>query len=82
MVLRGTSSVYGETFEKRPLLPNPGVRLKFYTQWSFSSILEIFNVFLWLKFSPSLALNKIEHFSKVSWYLIRPRKTIEFRKID
>jgi hypothetical protein len=28
--------------------------------------LEILNVFLWLKFSPSLALNKIEHFSKVS----------------
>jgi hypothetical protein len=30
------------------------------------SILEIFNIFLWLKFSPSLTLNKIEHFSKVS----------------
>jgi hypothetical protein len=29
-------------------------------------ILKILNVFLWLKFSPSLALNKIEHFSKVS----------------
>jgi len=28
-------------------------------------ILEILNVFLWLKFSPSLNLNKIEHFSKV-----------------
>ena len=28
--------------------------------------LEILNVFLWLKFSPSLDLNKIEHFSKVS----------------
>jgi len=29
-------------------------------------ILKIPNVFLWLKFSPSLALNKIGHFSKVS----------------
>jgi len=29
-------------------------------------ILKILNVFLWLKFSPSLALNKNEHFSKVS----------------
>jgi len=29
-------------------------------------ILKILNVFLWLKFSPSLNLNKIEHFSKVS----------------
>jgi hypothetical protein len=28
--------------------------------------LEILNVFLHLKFSPSLNLNKIEHFSKVS----------------
>ena len=29
-------------------------------------ILKILNVFLWLKFSPSLALSKIEYFSKVS----------------
>jgi hypothetical protein len=29
-------------------------------------ILEILNVFLWLKFSPSLTLNKIEHFETVS----------------
>ena len=29
-------------------------------------ILEIFNIFLLLKFSPSLYLNKIEHFSKLS----------------
>ena len=29
-------------------------------------ILEILNVFLWLKFSPFLALNKIERFAKVS----------------
>jgi hypothetical protein len=29
-------------------------------------ILKILNVFLRLKFSPSLALNKIGHFSKVS----------------
>ena len=32
-------------------------------------ILKILNVFLRLKFSPSLALNKIEHFSKVSWLM-------------
>ena len=31
------------------------------------SILEIFNIFLRLKFSPSLYSNKIEHFSKVSF---------------
>jgi hypothetical protein len=29
-------------------------------------ILEILNVFLWLKFSPSLFLNKIEHFETAS----------------
>jgi hypothetical protein len=29
-------------------------------------ILEILNVLLWLEFSPSLTLNKIGHFSKVS----------------
>ena len=28
-------------------------------------ILKILYVFLWLKFSPSLNLNEIEHFSKV-----------------
>jgi hypothetical protein len=35
-------------------------------------ILKILNVFLWLKFLPSLKLNKIEHFSKVSniWKLL------------
>jgi hypothetical protein len=32
-------------------------------------ILKILNVFLWLKFSPSLNLNKNEHFSKVSLHL-------------
>jgi hypothetical protein len=29
-------------------------------------ILEIFNIFLWLKSSRTLILNEIEHFSKVS----------------
>jgi len=29
-------------------------------------ILKISNIFLWLKFSPSLNLNKIEHSAKVS----------------
>ena len=33
-------------------------------------ILEILNVFLWLKFSPFLTLTKIEHFSKVSLPLL------------
>ena len=32
-------------------------------------ILEILNVFLWLKFSPSLILNKIEHFETASCVL-------------
>jgi len=35
------------------------------------SILKIFNIFLWLKFSLSLTLNKIEHFSKVSFIVRR-----------
>jgi len=34
------------------------------------SILEIFYIFLWLKFSPSLNLNKNYHFSKVSPYVV------------
>jgi hypothetical protein len=34
-------------------------------------ILKILNVFLWLKFSPSLALNKIERFSEVSICTLR-----------
>jgi hypothetical protein len=38
-------------------------------------ILKILNVFLWLKFSPSLDLNKIEHFSKVSM-----RKHVQIKK--
>ena len=31
-------------------------------------ILKILNVFLWLKFSPFLALNKMERFAKVSFF--------------
>jgi hypothetical protein len=56
---RGASHV--ETFAKRPLLPPAigGCQAQIL-------ILKILNVFLWLKFSPSLNLNKIEHFSKVS----------------
>ncbi len=38
-------------------------------------ILKILNVFLWLKSSPSLNLNKIEHFSKVSLRLRHVRNT-------
>jgi len=38
-------------------------------------ILKILNVFLWLKFSPSLALNKNERFSKVS--IGQPMKKIK-----
>ena len=48
-----------ETFEKRPLLPNLCVRLRFQSR-------NTYRVFLRLKSSPSLTLNKIEHFSKVS----------------
>jgi len=33
-------------------------------------MLEISNIFLWLKFSPSLNLNKIEHSAKVSKHLL------------
>jgi hypothetical protein len=50
-------------------------------------ILKILNVFLWLKFSPSLALNKIERFSKVSrlaWRASSQRQTVThlpFKKI-
>jgi hypothetical protein len=32
-------------------------------------LLAILNVFLWLKFSPSLTLNKIERFEAASKYL-------------
>ncbi len=46
--------------------PIPALDSTFCTKWSFSSILGILNVCLWLKFSPALNLNKIEHFSKVS----------------
>ncbi|RZB35578.1 MAG: hypothetical protein SRB2_03034 [Desulfobacteraceae bacterium Eth-SRB2] len=70
-----------ETFEKRPLLPNAcvpdGRDLRFASTVSNFNpppnfgglILKILNVFVWLKISPSLALNKIEHFSKVSLLL-------------
>jgi len=40
-------------------------------------ILEILNVFLWLKFSPSLTLNKIEHFSKVSLFVCLANRKLE-----
>jgi hypothetical protein len=39
-------------------------------------ILEILNVCLWLKFSPALVLNKIEHFLKVS--LFKAKKAVGF----
>jgi hypothetical protein len=42
------------------------------------SILEIFNIFLRLKFSPSSTLAKIEHFSKVSPTLSRFCKGLLF----
>jgi len=45
-------------------------------------ILKIRNVFLWLKFSPFLALNKIERFAKVSQYIAPtiPKIDIKLRK--
>ena len=58
-----------ETFEKRPLLPNfcvPAERDLRYATAAQILILEILKVFLRLKSSFSLNLNKIEHFSKVS----------------
>jgi len=36
-------------------------------------ILEILQVFLWLKFSPSLTLDKIEHFETGSTYYLKDR---------
>jgi hypothetical protein len=66
-----------ETFEKRPFLPNPPeadkflrlpreMRSLFLCGHAQVSILKILNVFLRLKLSPSLNLNKNAHFSKVS----------------
>jgi hypothetical protein len=57
-----------ETFAKRPFLPNPPEADKFLRLlcemrniflWGQAQILilKILNVFLWLKFSPSLNLN-------------------------
>ena len=37
-------------------------------------ILEISNIFLWLKFSPSLNLNEIEHSAKVLFFLHKKNK--------
>ncbi len=69
---------YGETFEKYPLFlrlvsrelrptPSGGFPVSQSLCHAQILILEILNVFLRLKFSPSLILNKIWHFSKVSW---------------
>jgi hypothetical protein len=44
------------------------VRARTQTGQTQISILEILNVFLWLKFSPSLNSTKNKHFSKVSSY--------------
>jgi hypothetical protein len=68
-----------ETFAKRRFLPNPPEADKFLRLpremrspflWGHAQILilKILNIFLWLKFSPSLNLNKNEHFSKVSFF--------------
>ena len=53
------------------------------TKWSFSFILEIHNVFMWLKFSPSLNSNKNEHFSKVSMLGndLNKEKRIRFKEL-
>jgi hypothetical protein len=58
-----------EAFAKRPLLPNfcvPAERDFRYATAAQILILEILNVCLRFKSSPSLNLNKIEHFSKAS----------------
>jgi hypothetical protein len=63
---------YRETFEKRPLsksaliCPISVSPMSGICQRAQIVILEILNIFLRLKFSPSLNLNKIGHFSKVS----------------
>ena len=53
-----TFSLY-ETFAKRPPFAQSLRCVQIL-------ILEIFNIFLWLKSSRALILNEIEHFSKVS----------------
>jgi len=50
-----------------PFCPIPASGSNFNPPPNFGGlILKILNVFLWLKFSPFLVLNKIERFSKVS----------------
>jgi hypothetical protein len=58
-IRRQVSKPLKKTFAKRPPFA------QFQRQTQILS-LEILNVFLHLKFSPYLNLNKIEHFSKVS----------------
>jgi hypothetical protein len=58
-----------ETFGKRPFLPNfcvPAERDLRFAPAAQILILEILQVFLWLKSSSSLNLNKTEHFPKFS----------------
>jgi hypothetical protein len=59
-----------ETFEKRSLLPNPGVRLKFNPR--NTQCIPVAKIFACLGFAPRLNVKefngagKIEHFSKIS----------------
>ena len=62
--------------QNAPFCPNSAVAsLKCLCQTQIL-ILKILNVFLWLKFSPSLNLNKIEHFSKVSKSVVKSQLNI------
>jgi|GEM_PF-2764953 len=57
----------GRPLQNAPFCPIPASDSNFNPPPNFGGlILKILSVFLWLKFSPSLVLNKIEHFSKVS----------------
>jgi hypothetical protein len=85
-----SKTVYIETFEKRSLLPNYGVRLKFLpaaelwrvnprnTQCMSACPVGPADRTGVVKFSPALNLNKFEHFSKVSYYNSILNKIIRF----
>jgi len=57
-----SSYIFFEPVSKRPILAD----LK---RWAQISILEILNVFLWLKFSPALSLTKLKRFESGSFAL-------------
>ena len=63
------TAVYEETRTKQTLQIGGSFKMSPFAQSMRQTqilILEIINVFLWLKFSPSLTLNKIERFETAS----------------